>query len=141
MSKEEPIWAVVGATGSGKTDLAIRLCEKVGGEIVSVDSAQVFRGMDIGTAKPSQEELARIRHHIIDVIDPNTQWTAVAFTEAAEHAINDIRARGLKPVLCGGAGLWYRALRFGVFAAPEIDPGLRQGESRSDYGRKAAPQR
>ena len=125
MSVEEHVWAVVGPTGSGKTALAIELCERHQGEIVSVDSAQVFIGMDLGTAKPSPDEQARATHHLIDVIDPNTQWTAAAFADAAEEAIEDIRRRGRRPILCGGAGLWYRALTRGVFVAPEIDPEIR----------------
>lgn len=126
MKHSESLWAVLGATGSGKTDLALRLCEAIGGEVVSVDSAQLFRGMNIGTATPSEEEQARATHHIIDVIEPDTQWSAVSYMEAAEAAITDIRARGLTPVLCGGAGLWFRALRYGVFEAPEIEPALRK---------------
>ena len=124
MSKEQLI-AIVGATGSGKTKLAIELCQALNGEIVSVDSAQVFRRMDIGTAKPNEEELAAARHHLIDVIEPDVQWSAVKFAEAADQAIADIVRRGKQPILCGGAGLWYRALLSGVFNAPEIDEKLR----------------
>lgn len=124
-----PLWAIVGATGTGKTRAAIELANEVGGEVVSVDSAQVFIGMDIGTAKPSATERAAAVHHLIDVITPDVQWSAAAFADAATAAIEDVRARGLRPILCGGAGLWYRALTRGIFAAPEISPAVR-GEVR-----------
>ena len=127
----EQLWAIVGATGSGKTSAAIELCERVGGEIVSVDSAQVFIGLDIGTAKPTAEEQARARHHLIDVIGPEVQWTAPAFATAADRAIEDIRARGRVPILVGGAGLWYRALTRGVFDAPDIAPAIRDEVRRA----------
>jgi len=128
---KEDLLAVVGATGSGKTKLAIELCQALNGEIVSVDSAQVFQRMDIGTAKPTPEEAAAAKHHLIDVIEPDVQWSAVKFAEAADLVIADIRRRGKQPILCGGAGLWYRALLSGVFNAPEIDEGLRS-EIRRD---------
>jgi tRNA dimethylallyltransferase len=116
----------MGPTGSGKSELAIALSEAVGGEIVSVDSAQVFRGLDIGTAKPSAEERSRAPHHLIDVVDPNAQWSAAAFAENADRAIAEIRSRGRRPILCGGTGLWLRALIHGVFEAPSIAPEIRE---------------
>ncbi|MFO0724912.1 MAG: tRNA (adenosine(37)-N6)-dimethylallyltransferase MiaA [Myxococcota bacterium] len=124
-SAAEPLWAIVGATGTGKTRLAIELAERVGGEIVSVDSAQIFRGLDIGTAKPSPAERARVRHHVIDVVDPEAQWSSAAFAEAATTAIEDIQGRGLRPILCGGTGLWLRALTRGLFEVPPIDPATK----------------
>lgn len=120
-----PLLAILGPTGSGKSALALALADRVGGEIVSVDSAQVFIGLDIGTAKPTAEERARAPHHLIDVIDSETQWTAAHFQAAADAAIRDIEARGRRPILCGGTGLWYRALVHGVFEAPAIDPEVR----------------
>jgi tRNA dimethylallyltransferase len=119
------LWAIVGATGTGKSALAMALCERVGGELISVDSAQVFRGLDLGTAKPTREEQARVVHHLIDVIEPDAQWTGAAFAEAAELAIAEVRARGRVPILCGGTGLWLRALVRGFFEAPPIAPELR----------------
>lgn len=130
--------AVLGATGSGKTGCAVRLCRALGGEVVSVDSAQVFRGLDIGTAKPTAQELALAPHHVIDVIDPDTQWSAAAFAAAADQAIEAIRGRGHVPILCGGAGLWYRALTRGVFAAPAIDEAIR-AEVRASLDARGAP--
>ncbi|MBI2374472.1 MAG: tRNA (adenosine(37)-N6)-dimethylallyltransferase MiaA [Deltaproteobacteria bacterium] len=118
--------AVVGPTASGKTELAVALAEQIRGEIISCDSAQVFRRLDIGTAKPTPEEQQRARHHLVDVIEPDVQWTAAAFADAADAAIADVRARGKVPIVCGGAGLWLRALVHGVFAAPTIEPTLRE---------------
>ncbi|MCC7386805.1 MAG: tRNA (adenosine(37)-N6)-dimethylallyltransferase MiaA [Deltaproteobacteria bacterium] len=121
-----PLWAIVGSTGTGKSALATEVARAVGGEILSVDSAQVFIGLDIGTAKPTAAERREVPHHLIDVIDPDTQWTSAAFASAAEQAIADIRARGRVPILCGGTGLWLRALTRGLFDAPPIDPALRE---------------
>lgn len=125
MSARDTLWAVVGPTGTGKSALALRLAELAGGELVSVDSAQVFRGLDVGTAKATREERARVPHHLIDVIEPDEQWSAAQYTAAADQAIEAIRARGRQPILCGGTGLWMRALVRGIFEAPAIDPQLR----------------
>lgn len=120
------IFAIVGPTAAGKTALAIAVAQRIDAEIVSVDSAQIFRGLDIGTAKPSASELAQVPHHLIDVADPNTQWTAATFRDAADAAIADILSRGRRVLLCGGTGLWLRALVRGVFEAPEIDEEIRE---------------
>ncbi len=120
-----PLLAVMGQTCSGKTALAIRLAERVGGEIVSCDSAAIFVGLDVGTAKPTSAEQAAARHHLIDVLPPDAQWTAADFARAADAAIEDIRGRGRVPILCGGTGLWMRALAHGIFEAPAIDPAVR----------------
>lgn len=134
-AREEPLWAVMGPTASGKSDLALGLCRLVGGEIVTVDSAQVFRGLDVGTAKPTAAEQAEIPHHLIDVIEPTEQWSAAQFAAAADAVIADVRGRGRVPILCGGTGLWMRALVRGIFAAPDIDPALR-AEIRADLQRR-----
>jgi len=126
MTDQQPLWAVMGPTATGKSALAMALCHKVGGEIITVDSAQVFKGLDVGTAKPNAAEQAQVRHHLIDLIDPGTQWSAADFVRAADAAIKDVRARGRVPILCGGTGLWMRALVRGIFEAPDIDPELRQ---------------
>jgi tRNA dimethylallyltransferase len=128
----------MGPTGTGKTALAISLAHLTGGEIVSCDSAAVFRTLDVGTAKPSKEEQAEIRHHLIDVIEPDQQWSAAQFAAAADAAIADIRARGKTPILCGGTGLWMRALVRGIFEAPEIDPELRE-QVRRELAERGAP--
>src|SRR3954462_1528624 len=90
---------IVGPTAVGKTELAIQLAERLNGEIVSADSRLFYRGMDIGTAKPSAEEMARVRHHLIDVANPDEIWSLAIFQEAASAAIEDIRSRGKLPFL------------------------------------------
>jgi tRNA dimethylallyltransferase len=122
---DDLLWVVVGPTASGKTSLAIELCEEHNGEIVSADSVQVYRHFEIGTGKPSSEERARARHHLIDVIEPSEPMDAARFAELAELAIADIRARGKRPIVCGGTFLWVRALIHGLVPAPPADPGLR----------------
>lgn len=122
---QAPLYAVVGPTASGKTALSIALAEAMDGEIVCVDSAQVFRGLDVGTAKPTAEEQARVPHHLIDVIEPDRQWSAAEYARAADLTIAAVRERNKIPILCGGTGLWLRALVHGIFDAPEIDPELR----------------
>lgn len=120
-----PVIAVLGPTASGKSGFALNLCERIGGELVSVDSAQVYRGMDIGTAKPDAAEQARVRHHLIDIRDPADAYSAARFAEDAPRAIADIRARGRIPVLCGGTMLYFRALFVGLSDLPRADPALR----------------
>jgi tRNA dimethylallyltransferase len=120
-----PLYAIVGPTGTGKSELAMSIAEEIDGEIVSVDSAQVFRGLDIGTAKPTEEERERVRHHLIDVIEPSEQWSAAEYAKQADRAIADVRERDKVPILCGGTGLWLRALVHGIFQVPDIDPDIR----------------
>lgn len=124
--RSSALWAVMGPTASGKSALAMQLCETVGGELITVDSAQVFVGLDVGTAKPTLAEQARLPHHLINLISPSTQWSAADFCRAADTAIADVRSRGRVPILCGGTGLWMRALVRGIFEAPDIDADLRQ---------------
>lgn len=123
--KPERLLCVVGPTASGKTELAIATCERVGGEIVSADSVQIYRGFDIGSGKPNAEERARAPHHLIDVLDPLETADAMTFAGLAERAIADIRARGKVPVLCGGTYFWVRALVIGLAPAPRADEGVR----------------
>jgi tRNA dimethylallyltransferase len=130
--------AVVGPTASGKSDLAMAIAAHLDGEIVSVDSAQVFRGLDIGTAKPTAEERRRIPHHLIDVIRPDEQWSAAEYARAADAAITEIRGRRRMPILCGGTGLWLRALVHGIVEAPDIDPEIRRAV-RKELAEKGAP--
>lgn len=101
------------------------VAERTDGEIISCDSAQVFIGLDVGTAKPSPEERSRIRHHLIDEIPPTAQWTAAEFARRADQAVEAIRGRGRRPILCGGTGLWYRAWLRGIFEAPPVASELR----------------
>lgn len=102
--------AIVGATAVGKTELSIEIAEELGAEIVSVDSMQVYRGMDVGTAKPDAEMRARVPHHLLDAFDPSHDITVSEFQALARDAIDDISRRGLLPLLVGGSGLYYRAV-------------------------------
>jgi tRNA dimethylallyltransferase len=117
---------LMGPTGCGKTVLAVTLAERLPVEIVSVDSAMVYRGLDIGTAKPDRELLARAPHHLIDLCDPSEAYSAGAFVRDAERAISDIRNRGRIPLLVGGTMLYFRALAAGLAALPARDPELRR---------------
>jgi hypothetical protein len=114
---------LMGPTATGKTALALELAERIGGEIISVDSALVYRGMDIGTAKPGAAELARVPHHLIDVRDPEESWSAADFVEHARRLIGEIQSRGHVPLLVGGTMLYFRALLDGLDPMPAIDPG------------------
>jgi tRNA dimethylallyltransferase len=116
---------LAGPTAVGKSELALLLAEKLGGEIVSVDSMQVYRGLDIGTAKPSAEERARVPHHLIDVVGLEECFDAARFVQLAGEAVAGIRSRGHVPILCGGTGLYFKALLEGLGEAPPANPALR----------------
>lgn len=118
--------ALMGPTASGKTAIAIELAERLGAEIVSVDSALVYRGLDIGAAKPDHAMRAAVPHHLIDVCDPWLVYSAAQFAEAARGAIDGIVARGRLPLLVGGTGLYFRALLNGLAPMPAADPRLRE---------------
>ena len=118
--------AVVGPTASGKSALALTLAERFGGEIVSCDSMQIYRGMDIGTAKPTEEERGRIPHHMIDILDPDEPCSAADYGERAAEAANGILSDGRLPIFCGGTGLYLTAALTGRHDdAPPSDPALR----------------
>jgi tRNA dimethylallyltransferase len=121
-----PLVAVVGPTGSGKSDLALRLAEEFAGEIVNCDSLQVFRHFDIGTAKTPPGARRGIPHHLIDIADPDQLFTAGEYARLARGAIADISARGRLPIVAGGTGFYLRALLDGLFAGPSRDPDLRR---------------
>jgi tRNA dimethylallyltransferase len=121
----QTIFAIVGPTASGKTDLALRVAERIDAEIVSCDSMQLYRDFDVGTAKPSAEERARVRHHLVDLLPPDDIYSAARYAEDADRAIADIVARDKRVLIVGGTGLYLRALRFGLFAAPPRDDELR----------------
>lgn len=126
MTNQTKIFAVVGPTASGKSALALSLAEQLGGEIVSCDSMQVYRRMDIGTAKPSAEEQARVKHHLIDVVEPNVTFSCAEYVTLASAAIRDCKARGKLPILCGGTGLYLDALlRGGEMEASGADEAVR----------------
>ena len=126
---------VVGPTASGKTEYAIRLAEKTGGEIVSADSMQVYKYMDIGSAKPSSEELSRAKHWLIGEIDPRQSFSAADYQKLAIAYIQDIFSRGRTPVVCGGTGLYINSLIYKMdYSAPEGDDGYRQEIFRQEEG-------
>jgi tRNA dimethylallyltransferase len=118
---KSPLILLIGPTAVGKTELAIQLAERLDGEIVSSDSRLFYRGMDIGTAKPSPEERARIRHHLIDVADPDETWSLAVFQQKAAEIIADIHARNKLPFLVGGTGQYARAVTEG-WTPPEVEP-------------------
>ena len=120
-----PVVALVGPTASGKTAAALALAARLPLEIVSVDSALVYRGMDIGTAKPSPAERATTPHHLIDLLDPAEAYSAARFAEEAAQCIDAIHARGRAALLVGGTMLYLKALRDGLSAMPSSDPALR----------------
>jgi tRNA dimethylallyltransferase len=117
--------ALMGPTASGKTATAIELAQSLGGEIVSVDSALVYRGLEIGSAKPDATERASAPHHLLDLRDPWQSYSAAEFAADAALAVNDILARGKIPILTGGTGLYFRALLQGMSPMPEADPAMR----------------
>lgn len=117
--------ALLGPTASGKSAYAIALAQQLGGEIVSVDSALVYRGLDIGAAKPTRDEQVLAPHHLIDVCAPWQPYSAAQFASDARTAIDGIVARGKLPILAGGTGLYFRALLEGLAEMPEADPALR----------------
>jgi len=123
--KKIKLLVLSGPTGSGKSELAVRIAEKIGAEIVNADSMQVYRGMDVGTAKPTAEALARARHHLLDIVSPDQSFTASDFRREAAAAIADIDARGKRAIVVGGTGLYIRALLSGLVDSPTGDPELR----------------
>jgi len=120
-----PAFCLMGPTASGKTDLAVALAARFPVEIVSVDSALVYRGMDIGTAKPDAATLARAPHHLIDIIAPSESYSAARFRADAIRLLRDIAGRGRIPLLVGGTMLYFKALKEGLAALPVAAPELR----------------
>jgi tRNA dimethylallyltransferase len=120
-----PMVVVAGPTASGKSALAIALALRFGGEVISCDSVAVYREFEIGTAKPSREERARVPHHLIDVVAPDAYFTAGEYARLARTAAREITGRGRLPIVCGGTGLYLRAMLDGLFAGPERDEELR----------------
>ena len=117
--------ALLGPTASGKTALALALAERLPVEIISLDSALVYRGMDIGTAKPSVAERAAVPHHLIDILPPTASYSAADFVADCRRLCADCRARGRLPLIVGGTMMYYHALTHGLNALPEADPGIR----------------
>jgi tRNA dimethylallyltransferase len=130
--------AVVGPTGAGKSALALRLARERGGEIVSCDSLQVFRGLDIGSAKATPEERREVPHHLLDLVDPDQEFSAAEYARRGRAALSEIAGRGRLPIVAGGTGLYLRALLEGLFVGPSRDAGLRRRlESIAERGGEA----
>jgi tRNA dimethylallyltransferase len=126
MAVDAPMFVILGPTASGKSDAAMAIARHIGGEILSVDSMQVYRGMDVGTAKPSPVERAEVRHHLIDVVEPDQPFTVARFVEMADEVIRDARERNAPLVVTGGTPLYYKALFEGMFEGPGADAAIRE---------------
>jgi tRNA dimethylallyltransferase len=124
LNDRSPIF-IAGPTAAGKSEIALVLAERIGGEIISVDSMQVYRGLDIGTSKPSAVDRARVPHHLIDVCDLPETFDAAQFVRRARLAVAEIQGRGRTPVFCGGTGLYFKAYLEGLGAAPATQTALR----------------
>ncbi len=116
---------IAGPTAVGKSEITLLLAEKIGGEIISADSMQVYRGLDIGTAKPSPAERARVPHHLIDICDLTENFDAAQFIRLAQKAVEEIQSRNKIPIFCGGTGLYFKAFLSGLGEAPATNPELR----------------
>ncbi|MDP6386497.1 MAG: tRNA (adenosine(37)-N6)-dimethylallyltransferase MiaA, partial [Planctomycetota bacterium] len=139
----QPLWCLVGPTASGKTALALDLCEESGAEVLSLDSMLVYRGLDIGTAKPSREEQARVPHHLMDLVCPSEPYDVQRYLGAAREALSDIQGRGARGLFVGGTGFYLAVLLRGLFEGPPADHDLRlklEGE-RDAVGAEAFHQR
>jgi tRNA dimethylallyltransferase len=127
MENKPPVIAVAGPTASGKSDLGLKLARCLGGEIVCMDSMQIYRRMDIGTAKPTAQERALVPHHMLDVADPTEAYAVADYAVAAEHVIDQIISRGRLPILVGGTGLYVQSFLYGVrFTEEKAPAGLRE---------------
>jgi len=125
MAEAVPILVITGQTAGGKERLAVEVAARLGGEILSADSMKVYRGMDIGTAKPSAAQRASVPHHLLDVADPGDTFSTARWLELAEAAIADVQARGRAPVVSGGTPLYLKALLEGLFEGPSADEAIR----------------
>ncbi len=132
MNIQNPILIIAGPTAVGKTDASLLLASELNGEIVSADSMQIYRGMDIGTAKPTAEQRKRVYHHLIDVVEPDQPYSVGDYLRDARAAIDGILAAGSVPVVVGGTGLYIRALTRGLFHGPPADLALRERLLRRD---------
>jgi len=133
-----PLIVIIGPTAVGKTEISLQLAERLAGEIVSADSRLFYRGMDIGTAKPSKEEQARVPHHLIDVADPDQTWSLAMFQREAHRMIADIHARGRLPFLVGGTGQYVRAV-IDEWEIPEAAPDLRVRQTLESWALEVGP--
>lgn len=125
-AEKNPIYAIAGPTASGKTALGVRLAKYVGGEVVNFDSVQIYQGIQIATAKPTEEEKQGIPHHLIDYVDPNVNYTSADWARDAAAKIEEIESRGKIPILVGGTGFYLRTLMNPLFESPKTDLDLRE---------------
>ena len=128
MNSANPVltpYFIAGPTAVGKSEVALWLAERIGGEIITVDSMQVYRGLDIGTAKPTAEERARVPHHLLDVCDLTEAFDAAQFIRHAEKDVAEIQGRGRTPIFCGGTGLYFQAYWHGLGQSPATEPAVR----------------
>jgi tRNA dimethylallyltransferase len=135
-----PLAVIVGPTAVGKTEISIQLADRMAGEIVSADSRLFYRGMDVGTAKPTLSQRARVPHHLVDVVDPDQVWSLALFQEAAYRAIAEIHARGRLPFLVGGTGQYVRAVTEG-WVIPKARPGPRLRQALQNWAAEIGPAR
>ena len=135
LAAEPPLWVVTGPTASGKSALAVALAERVGGELLSMDSMAVYRRMDVGTAKPSASDRARVRHWLLDVVEPGESFDTARWCELAAAAVADVRARGRQPIFVGGTPLYLLAFFKGMLQGPAADAGLRAQLLAREAGR------
>ena len=126
---------IAGPTASGKSDLAINLAQEFGGELICSDSMQVYRKLDIGTAKPTLKEQRLVPHHQIDIIDPNENYSAGKYEREASKIIEEIQTRGHVPIIVGGTGLYFRALIYGISEIPEIPKKIKKTVSSLHLGK------
>ena len=121
----KPLLIIGGATGSGKSDIAVACAKILDGEVISCDSMQIYRGLDVGTAKIRKEEMQGIPHHMIDIVEPTESFTAADYKEKASKIIEAVSSRGKIPILCGGTGLYINAVLYDLSFSGEFDPALR----------------
>ncbi len=114
-------WVIAGATGSGKSEVSCALAERLGGELISLDSMAIYRGMDLGTAKPDRSQRERVPHHLIDIVEPTEEFSVSEFLRAAAAAIQEIRSRNRVPIFVGGTPMWLKGLIRGMYVGPPAD--------------------
>ena len=131
-------WFLTGATAVGKTGVGIALAERIGAEIISLDSMAIYRGMDIGTAKPSAAERAAVPHHMLDIVDPSQEYSVAQYVDAAAHAVAGIRDRGRQPMFVGGTPLYLKSLLRGLFEGPPANWAVR-GEIEQELAQVGQP--
>ena len=134
MERKKPIIVIVGPTGVGKTSVSVKIAKSLNSEIINADSRQIYKYMDIGTAKPSPDLLSEVRHHLIDIVCPDEYFSAAEYQERAREIIDSLSRKGMVPVIVGGTGLYVKAVIYGLFKGPKADPDLRK--SYAEYAEK-----